>query len=375
MALAVIDTEGLAGLFEVLQARGYETVGPTARDGAIVYAPLASAAELPVGWTDRHGPGFYRLERRDDHAYFGYVVGPQSWKQYLFPPHQTLFRARRSESEGFTLSPEPVGGHRYAFIGVRACELRAIAVQDKVFLQGPYADSAYRARREQLFLVAVNCSQAGATCFCVSMGSGPEVTAGFDLALTEVLDDQRHYFTVEAGSTAGAEVLAELPRRAASTAEAAAARAVPERAARQMGRKLDTTGIRDLLLRNLEHPRWDQVAERCLSCANCTLVCPTCFCSALEDRTDLMGQEAVRERRWDSCYNADFSHLGSGSVRQTTRSRYRQWLTHKLGSWHDQFGESGCVGCGRCISWCPVGIDLTEEVAAIRAADGERSDP
>ncbi len=374
MALAVIDTDGLARLFDVLQARGYDTVGPTVREGAIAYASLASAAELPVGWTDRHGPGYYRLERRDDQARFGYVVGPQSWKQYLFPPRQTLFRAQRGEPGQFTLEPGSTDGQRYAFIGVRACELRAIAVQDGVFLQGRYVDSAYQARRQQLFLVAVNCGQAGETCFCVSMDSGPEVTAGFDLALTEVVDEAHHYYTVAVGSAAGAEVLAELPQHVATAAETSAAKAVPERAARQMGRHLDTVGIRDLLYRNLEHPRWDEVAERCLSCANCTLVCPTCFCSALEDRTDLAGQTAVRERRWDSCYNAEFSHLGNGTVRQSTRSRYRQWLTHKLASWHDQFGESGCVGCGRCISWCPVGIDLTEEVAAIRASDGEGGD-
>jgi ferredoxin len=133
------------------------------------------------------------------------------------------------------------------------------------------------------------------------------------------------------------------------------------------GRHLETAGIRELLLDNLEHPRWQTVAERCLSCANCTMVCPTCFCSSVEEVSDLTGDHVVRERSWASCFTAEHSYMNTGAVRKSTASQYRQWLTHKLATWHDQFETSGCVGCGRCITWCPVGIDLTEEVAAIRA--------
>ncbi len=131
-------------------------------------------------------------------------------------------------------------------------------------------------------------------------------------------------------------------------------------------RHLDTTDIHDLLLNNLEHPRWAEVAERCLSCANCTMVCPTCFCASVEEVSDLSGDNVRRERAWDSCFTMEHSYTNTGTVRKTTASRYRQWLTHKLATWSDQFGTSGCVGCGRCVTWCPVAIDLTEEVAAIR---------
>ncbi|MFB8830748.1 4Fe-4S dicluster domain-containing protein [Azotobacter sp. CWF10] len=250
---------------------------------------------------------------------------------------------------------------------MRACDLKAIAIQDRVFGEGDYRDTAYERRRHDAFIVALNCSEAGNTCFCVSMGSGPKAEGAFDLALTELLDERRHEFLVEVGSAAGEAVLAGLPQRPALESDRAAAAAVVARTAGRMGRHLDTTGLQDLLQSNPEHPRWDEVAGRCLTCANCTMVCPTCFCTTAEDHSDLAGSSAERVRLWDSCFTLDFSYIHGGSVRQTDKGRYRQWMTHKLSTWFDQFGSSGCVGCGRCITWCPVGIDITEEVAAIRA--------
>ena len=366
-AARVIQRAGLDALIQALATRGYQVIGPRAQDGAIVYKPVSSSADLPEGWTEEQEAGHYRLRRRDDEALFGFTVGPQGWKRYLYPPRETLFTARLEE-QGFEIQPGARTTTAYAFLGVRACELAAIAVQDRVFMEGPFADAGYRARRELAFLAAVNCGQAAATCFCSSMKTGPRAHTGFDLALTELLDEG-HRFLVEAGSDKGAEVLAELETSAAGEADLAASREVTSRAESQMGRHLETEGLPELIARNREHPRWDNVAERCLTCGNCTLVCPTCFCSSVEDATDLTGIEARRERRWDSCFNQEFSYVVGGSVRPSGWSRYRQWFSHKLSTWHDQFGSSGCVGCGRCITWCPVGIDITEEAAAIRASD------
>jgi sulfhydrogenase subunit beta (sulfur reductase) len=363
-AAAVIEPDGLDQLVTALRRRGYRVVGPTLRDGAIVYDELESAADIPAGWTDVQEPGSYRLERRDDQARFGYAVGPQSWKQFLFPARVSLWRARRTE-DGFEVAePEPPDAP-YAFLGVRACELHSIEIQDRVFTGGRHVDSDYAGRRRDAFLVAVNCFQPGGTCFCTSMGTGPRAEAGYDLALTELLDGG-HRLLVEAGSQRGAEVLEELPGRPAAAADREAAEQVVQAAAGQMGRTLEADGLRDLLAQNLEHPRWDEVAERCLTCGNCTLVCPTCFCSSVEEVTDLDTDNAERVRSWDSCFAIDHSYIHGGAIRPSGRSRYRQWLTHKFGTWHDQFGSSGCVGCGRCITWCPVGIDVTEELTAIR---------
>jgi sulfhydrogenase subunit beta (sulfur reductase) len=365
---SVIGTEAVGELVDVLRARGFQVLGPTVRDGAIVYDDLASASDLPVGWTDTQAAGSYRLERREDDAVFGFAVGPHSWKQFLLPARVSLWNATRN-GDGFDVEEAPAADAPLALIGVRSCELSAIAIQDRVLLGGRYADRDYAARREDAFIVAVNCFEPGGTCFCASMGTGPRAEAGYDLALTEILDGD-HRFLVEIGSERGAEVLRELPHREALPADRQAADAAVAGAAERMGRTLDTTDLRDLLAANLDHERWDDVAARCLTCGNCTMVCPTCFCTAVDDVTDLTGQQAERVRTWDSCFSVEYSYIHGGSIRPSGRSRYRQWLTHKFGTWHDQFGSSGCVGCGRCITWCPVAIDVTEELAAIRGNEG-----
>jgi ferredoxin len=366
--LFVTGRAGMDALIQVLRRRGFTVVGPTVRSQAIVYDELRSDADLPAGWTDSQDGGTYRLSRRDDGALFAHNAGPNSWKNLLFPPTVQLWRGRRTPDGGVEVE-EVVDPPRYAFIGVRACDLHAIAIQDRVFIGDRYVDKDYEARRRDAFIVAVNCGKAGGTCFCVSMGTGPRADSGFDLALTELYEGGEHRFLVEVGSTRGGDVLEELPHREAEEEDEAAARAVVERTAESMGRSLDTEDIKGLLYGNLEHPRWDEVSERCLTCGNCTMVCPTCFCSTVEDVTDLAGTEAERTRVWDSCFTLDHSYMHGGSVRNSGRTRYRQWMTHKLASWIDQFGSSGCVGCGRCITWCPVAIDITEEAAAIRATD------
>jgi ferredoxin len=280
---------------------------------------------------------------------------------------QTLWTAKK-DGEGLKIVPPDPPAQKFAFFGARSCELHAIAIQDKVFQGGPFVDTAYAARRQGAFIVAVNCAEAGGTCFCVSMKTGPKAETGFDLALTEILSENSHTFLIEAGSEAGAELLAQLPKRPATSDDLTAAKAVVERTASRMGRSLQTEGIKALLQNNPNHPRWEDAAKRCLACGNCTMVCPTCFCTTVDDHSDLAGASATRVRKWDSCFTLDFSYIHGGAVRQSGSARYRQWMTHKLASWYDQFGTSGCVGCGRCITWCPTGIDITEEAAAMRKA-------
>ena len=376
MTTRLMDLDGLQALIDALRRRGWTVLGPTVRDGAIVNARVRAVADLPVGWGDDQDAAHYRLRRRDDGAVFGFASGAQSAKPVFFPTEEVLWRGRRT-ADGFEAeAADPAGDGPYALLGVRSCDLHAVGIQDTVLRDRTHRDGAYAARREGAFVVAVTCGDPGGTCFCASMGTGPRPRPGhgapYDLALTELIDDAGHRFLVEVGSDRGLEVVDEIGAPLAGEDDVDLADRVAERAVDRMGRTLDTAGLKDLLYASVDSPVWDDVAQRCLACGNCTAVCPTCFCTTVADLTDLSGEESERTRVWDSCFDADFSHLHGGTVRGSTRSRYRQWMTHKLGSWIDQFGMSGCVGCGRCVTWCPAAIDITEEAAALRrAAAGE----
>ncbi|MFF3618860.1 4Fe-4S dicluster domain-containing protein [Streptomyces sp. NPDC002467] len=369
---AVLDRDGLDALVRVLKRRGRTVIGPTVRDGAIVLDELDSADALPYGWGVELEAGRYRLRRREDGAAFAHSAGPQSWKSFLHPQRVRQWSADRGPDGTPVVREEERESISYAFLGVRPCDLRAIQILDRVMSGGRYRDPTYLSRRTSAFLIAAECTEPGATCFCVSMGSGPAADAGYDLALTEVVDDAGHRFLCRSGSEEGAAVLAEVPGRIPDGSTRAAAAQAVSTAAERMGRSMPPVDLRTLMRDNLEAERWDDVTARCLSCGNCTMVCPTCFCTTTEDVTDLTGDHAERWRLWDSCYDLDFSLLHGGPVRSTPRSRYRQWLTHKLGTWHDQFDSSGCVGCGRCIVWCPTGIDLTEEAHALHQEAAQR---
>ncbi|WP_046729458.1 4Fe-4S dicluster domain-containing protein [Streptomyces humi] len=360
----VMGKDGLAALVDVLIRHGFTVVGPTVRDGVIVLAELRSADELPYGWGVELEAGRYRLRERTDGAAFAHAAGPQSWKPFLHPPRVRQWSADRTE-DGLVLTADQPAPPRCAFLGVRPCDLRAIAVQDRVLTGGAYRDPGYEGRRSGALLIVVECTEPGATCFCVSMDTGPAAGPGYDLVMTEVVDEYGHRFWIRSGSPEGSAILAELPTRPADPETREAARAGVADAADRMGRTMPEADLRELMAGTLDAPRWDDVAGRCLTCGNCTMVCPTCFCTTTEDVTDLTGDHAERWQLWDSCFDLDFSQLHGGPVRASSRGRYRQWMTHKLGTWYDQFGSSGCVGCGRCIVWCPVGIDITEEAAAL----------
>ena len=355
-----LPSADLERLLDALRADGRTIVGPTVRDDAIVLDEILSVADLPAGWGAEAGPGRYRLTRRDDARRFDHAVGPMSWKRWTFPPRAPIRVGKRTAS-GVRFNTAERHPTPLAFIGVRACEITALEIQDHVFLDGQAIDGDYRARRSSGFVVAVECATPTSTCFCTSMQTGPEVTTGFDVALTE-LDDG---FVVRVGSQAGARLIDSLDLAPADPSATDAAADVVAGARASMGTPTDMSMVRDALQSSQGHPGWAAVAERCLSCTNCTLVCPTCFCTSVVERSDLDGATSTSERTWDSCFADGFARVAGGSFRPQVKDRYRQWLTHKFSTWWDQFGSSGCVGCGRCIAWCPVGIDVRQELAVI----------
>ena len=356
----ILPAGDLQRLLDALSAKGYRVVGPTVREGSVVWETIRLVSDLPVGWRDRQEPGRYRLEQSGSNEIFGVVHGPQSLKPFVFAPREPLLQIERTK-DGFLAHPIPPQQGKVAIIGARACDLAGLAIQDRIFLNDTYRDPYYATRREGLFVIAVNCTRSLQTCFCASMETGPRAHNGFDLVVTEV-DDQ---LLIEAGSEAGRDVLSGLPP--SSTSEdliGEAARRIEVCAANQV-RRLDRSRLPQALYDAHEHPRWDDAAGRCLACMNCTMVCPTCFCHTVEETPDLSQPRSAHARLWDSCFTQQHGYIHGKNIRPTIKDRYRMWLTHKLASWIDQFGTSGCVGCGRCITWCPVGIDLTEELPAL----------
>lgn len=351
----------LERLVALLRTDGRTVVGPTFDDGVVVYREIETAAELPAGVTDTQAPARYRAHAStDDPHTFGFAASPTSWKRWTFPPSVELGVAHR-DGDQLRFETPSRDVPPLAFLGARACDLAAIAIQDRVLLGGPVADTDYRARRSATLTIGVDCATPSGTCFCTSMGTGPEVTTGHDLALTE-LDDG---FVVRVGTPNGRDLVDRLGLAGADGSQLDAARAVPERARAAITRQVVTDGLSERLIANPEHPRWAEVAERCLACTSCTMVCPTCFCTSVSQASDLDATTATSKREWDSCFTLGFGAVAGGNFRSRRQDRYRQWLTHKFGTWVEQFGSMGCVGCGRCITWCPVGIDIREELAVI----------
>ncbi len=369
-SIHVLAAADLSALLEAIVAEGYRLVGPRIRNGTAVLDEISGAAQLPRGYRDSQRPGEYRISANGSGEtnagrYFDYVVGPTSVKRFLYPPRRKVLEAERSG--GQWKITEPADDYPpTAIVGLRSCDLAAVRILDRVLLNDIYPDPVYAARRKATLMIGVDCAHPSETCFCTSMGGGPSVESGYDLNLTELGDGATHRFLIAAGSDRGEKLMASLRLSTATSDDLAAGAAQRKSAEAALAQNPPMQDAREVLANAWNSTRWDSIAQRCMACANCTMSCPTCFCVDIEDETDLTGEHADRWQTWDSCFTMGHSYVHGGAVRKETTSRYRQWMTHKLSSWHDQFEMSGCTGCGRCITWCPVGIDIREELAAIR---------
>lgn len=352
-------------LLTVLKTDGYKCVAPRQHDGAINYATLNKAAELPWGYHDEQAPAHYALSKSDHQHAFGFVLPSASVKPMLFKAKEPVWKVARDTVGKLKFEPV-VEYEKIAVFGIRPCDLRGIEIQDRVFMENSYNDVRYTKRRENQFLIAMNCTKAHSNCFCVALGDSPHANHGYDLAMTELCGSCGAGFVVAIGSEKGRVVLEKLNLAAASGGQAQLALERIKQAETMQTKTLPPIKqIEAKLMANLEHPQWDDVAARCLSCGSCTQACPTCFCHNEHDEANVLGTETIHTRVWDSCFSIDHSYTHGETYRETPKYRYRQWLTHKFSTWRDQFRTKGCVGCGRCVTWCPVKIDVVDEINTI----------
>lgn len=355
-----LSRDNLHELLTLLQAVGYNCVGPSVTEGAIQYDKIQTVDALPQGYELDISPGHVRAIKKNHERYFAWPNGPSGIKPWLYKSRELLWKAQANEN-GFVFSEPTIEADPIAYIGARACDLAALQLQDLHFMYSDFPDPYYSANRNALFIVGVNCSHAASTCFCASTDDGPEIFSGYDL----LLDEFDEGYQVRFGSEKGLKIFEQLSLTPVSLDNKAQAKSQLANVVASQERDMLHENMHANIFSNLDDKEWEKIAEKCLACGNCTSVCPSCFCHREVEVPALDGRSSTHFREWDSCFNQDHSYIHGLTVRDETRLRYRQWMSHKLGSWREQYGRSGCSGCGRCIAWCPVGIDFVAEANLI----------
>jgi ferredoxin len=360
-----IKKYNLRYFFEKLKAT-HRVIGPKIENSSIILAEI-EFADIPYGYRDQQGKGSYRISKGSGSEIFSFSNSHDSFKRFLHPPSAEIFTFQK-DRKGFQVRPSAYSERPIAFLGIRGCDIAALKLYDRIFLESPVRDKNYQRLRSGSMVIALNCIYPGDNCFCSSMGTGPEVKDGFDTALTE-LDDS---FLIEVKTVMGGKILEGLPLEEAESGDMKEKDSRIENCRRMIKKSIRAQELPSVICRNLEHPRWTEIAKRDLECGNCTQVCPTCFCNSSYEHIEVSSISkkryefsGVRIRTWDSCFSKNFARVHGGNFRPSRRARYRQWMSHKLAYTFEQFGLTGCVGCGRCITWCPAGIDITEELEAL----------
>jgi len=333
-------------------------IGPSLSEGVVRLRELGGVGDLASGIVDIQSPGGYAIGG-ESALVFASVNGPDSPKRYLHPAEVELSKLA-DKGSGVELLSAFHSDRKYAFFGIRPCDLRGVGVMDRTMLMPGFEDPVYSTLRDDSIFIVVNCTRAGENCFCASMGTGPAAESGYDVAITEL--PEKLLFDILGRSMS---LFQGIELNAATEEELREGEEMVRNAREQMGRRISEKDPARQMYAALDSPIWGRVAERCLACGNCTMVCPTCFCNTIIDRTDLRDGSVHRVRVWDSCLSKDFVYSAGGNPRQQRTARYRQFVMHKFAYWPDEFGTYGCVGCGRCITWCPVGIDITDTVNGV----------
>lgn len=347
MAKLILKSD-MPAFFEKLN--GFDLYGPVNVDGTSLFKKLALGETLELS-------GFENSKKPPKDLLF-----PQTEKMLDFVKKGNRF----VDATDAGLPEKP----RVAF-GIRPCDAHSLTILDPLF-SWDYTDKYYVNRRENMTLVGLSCTSENMplkSCFCTSVGGGPASTKGLDLLLTDLGES----FYVESLTPKGEKLVelgCDLFKDAGSDNDGVVAD-LKEKAARRISRKVEIEGISEVLEGTFESPYWEEFSKRCLGCGICTLLCPTCHCFDISDVIER--GEGRRERTWDSCqYEYYTIHASGHNPRPLKKHRQRNRILHKFHYMKKNLDVTGCVGCGRCISDCPVNIDIIEVIEGVKGTGGEK---
>lgn len=325
-----LSQSGLTQWIEGMLASGRRVLAPVEEEGLTVFRPITNSAELAANYTRSDLP----------------------FKEWLFPPTEVILRYRIENGEPVLEDPE-VDAPETVALFLRPCDAAAVAILDKVF-GGDYEDEFYLTRRRRLTIVGLSCTDPLPECFCAAVGLSPTSELGSDVLLTPIGDE----FLVEVLTEKGEQLVQQFERLFAD-AEGLTKEQVTADAVAKMKRTEPLPSLMGDYAQMFEHPVWEEVARKCLGCGVCAYTCPTCHCYDIVDEAGLF--EGVRCRNWDCCAFALFTlHASGHNPRPTQAHRYRQRILHKFAYFLQTYGQNMCVGCGRCVVKCPVGMDIYE---------------
>jgi len=292
-------------------------------------------------------------------AYLDFQNTKKPPKEVFFPQTEILFTYRVGK-KGVEIEEAPALRRKVVLLGVRPCDARGFVLLDKFFSFGEHKDLYYLEKMENTTTIGLACNHPLSTCFCTSIGGSPFGKEGVDLLLQDLNDK----YLIETVTEKGEKFIEKFPwLKDAEKGDIEKAKRLSEDAEKAIRSKVSVEGVSEKLDRMFDDPIWDQIRQRCVGCGVCTYLCPTCCCfDILDEETG----EGKRVRIWDSCQFPFFTLQGSGhNPRPSEKERMRQRIMHKFNYYVKNFGESLCVGCGRCVRECPVNLDIREVVEEI----------